>query len=294
MEDIKNRIRNEIDKYENTIGIYADDLKGNKIEINVNKTFETASCIKLFILIDLYKQIFEGKKNENDILKYDEVKHTGGSGVIKDLELGLEMTAKNTAIMMIVISDNIATNMLIDYLGIESINKTICDLGCTHTKLLNKVDWKNYSQMGITTPKEYAMAFKKILNNEICTPKICEEILEILKKQHYNDMLTKYLPQYDIDKVGEKDSLIKYIASKDGAIDGQYLTPKVNNVRNDGGIIGTKYGEYIITIFIEKFKDRYFYYNNPTIDCGAKISELIFNTYIDLKGTFKYNEDKKR
>lgn len=287
MNTLKDRIKNELSKYDNICGIYADDLKGNKIEINAAKVFETASCIKLFILIELYKQIYEGKKNREDLLKYEKRHDTRGSGIIKSLEMPLEMTAKNVAVLMIALSDNIATNMLIDYLGLDNINNTITQLGLVNTRLWNRIQFDEFNRIGVTTPQEYGTTFEKILKGEVFSLKVCEEILDILKKQQLNILLTKYLPQYDLDKIGEEGSLIKYIASKSGGLGGVNLTPKVDNVRNDGGIIATIYGEYVISIFIRKFKDNNFYQNNINIDCGARISELIFNTYISLEGRFK-------
>jgi hypothetical protein len=92
------------------------------------------------------------------------------------------------------------------------------------------------------------MAFKKILNNEIFNSEVSTQILDILKKQKYNDMLVKGLPQYDVLFKGTDESKIKYIASKSGTI--IWTGTEMKNARNDGGIISTIYGEYIISIFV--------------------------------------------
>lgn len=80
IEEIEKIIKN----FKGQISLYANDCKGTTIQFNENKIVETASCIKLFILIEYYKQILEGKKSRNDILTYDYNKHymENGSGII--------------------------------------------------------------------------------------------------------------------------------------------------------------------------------------------------------------------
>ena len=286
--NLEKRIKHEIDKYSNTCGIYADDLKGNTVEIKADEVFEAASCIKIFILIEFYRQVFEGKKKRNDILEYKESYFANGTGVIKSFSGHLELETKNVAAAMIVISDNIATNMMIDYLGLENINKTIAKLGFEKTKLLNTIHFDKYNTMGTTTPEEYARAFKKILKHELFDADLCEEMLKILKRQQGNKIFTGYFPQYDIANMGTDKSLIKYIASKSGGLSGANLTPKTKNLRACGGVISTRYGEYVISIFVSDFKDPYYYDDNINDTCGARVSQLIFDAFVTLEGKFNH------
>ena len=284
--NLNEKIRNIVSEIPYKVGVYANDLKGNEIKINSDEFFETASCIKLFILIEYYRQINEGLKNRNDILEYNEYDSISNlnSGIISSLEYGLKMTSKNYAILMIICSDNIATNKLIDYLGIENINNTIHELGFVKTKIFNRIDFSKYKRLGQTTPYEYALAYNKIINKQLYGEEISNEILDILKKQINNDMLIKGLPLHDVLFKGEVESEIKYIASKSGAI--AWETNEIDNVRNDGGIISTQVGEYIISIFISGFNEMYIYYNNEAINIGSKIHKNIYNTYIKNKGCF--------
>ena len=182
------------------VGIYVTDMNGNEVKYNENKLFEAASCIKLFILIEYFKQINEGNINLNDIFIYNEQDNIPGvnSGIISSLNYGLKLTSKDYVTLMIVYSDNIATNKLIDYLGIENINNTIKELGFKDTIIFNKLDLLKYFKFGNTTPYEYAKAYKMILNNEIINKEVSKNILEVLKKQKQNDMIVKGLPQLDV------------------------------------------------------------------------------------------------
>lgn len=261
------------------VGVYATDMKGREVKYNENKVYETASCIKLFILIEYFKQVYEGRINVDDYFVYTEADNLEGlnSGIISSLDYGLKLTTKDYATLMIIYSDNIATNKLIDFLGIENINKTIGELGFKNTTLFNRLDLVKYHKFGCTTPYEYARAYKMIYDAKVINEEVSHNILEVLKKQKHQDMLVKGLPQLDILFKGTDDSVINYIASKSGTI--VWTDEAMKNARNDGGIVSTKYGDYIISIFISDVDDLQFNYDNKGIEVGAEISKIIFDRF---------------
>ena len=282
IEEIEKIIKN----FKGQISLYANDCKGTTIQFNENKIVETASCIKLFILIEYYKQILEGKKSRNDILTYDYNKHymENGSGIIQYLDK-LELTSRNMAILMIIDSDNIATNIMIEYLGIDNINNTIKLLGFNNTTLIySKLDFKIYKEIGKTTAREYGECYIKLLNKEILTPELCDEIIDILKNQIHNDLLIRKLPIKDLDEIGTDNANIKYIASKSGGLGDKKNGTK--NCRNDGGIIATKFGSYIVSIFINNFNDYYWNRDNKAIIAGGEIHHIIYENYLNNNGEF--------
>ena len=125
-----------------------------------------------------------------------------------------------------------------------------------------------------------------LLNKEILTPELCDEIIEILSRQTLKVMLEKFLTPKYLDEKGIDHSYIKYIATKSGSFGGDEQDNMIN-CRNDGGIISTSVGNYIISIFIYDFKDHYFYNDNPAIILGSKINKLIFESFEHNKGTIK-------
>ena len=151
---------------------------------------------------------------------------------------------------MIIISDNIATNMMIDLLGIDNINNTCNDLGLKDTVLHNKIDFEKYPKLGTTTPKDYGRLFEMIYKEELWSKELSQEMIEIFKKQHYNTMLTRNLPQYFLDSENTGDEELFSIASKSGSMDA---------CRNDGGIVYTPYGGYVIALFTKEFVDNLYY-----------------------------------
>ena len=281
-------IKKLIDDFEGKISLFISDEKNNVIKFNENEIVETASCIKLFILIEYYNQILQNKKSRDDMISYNPHidYEENGSGIIQYLD-DLSLTSKNMATLMIIFSDNIATDKMIAYLGFENINNTIKELGFKNTTLnAKKLDFNIYNTVGNTTAFEYAKAYEMLLKKEILTPELCDEIIEILSHQLFNVMITRFLPPKYIEEKGSDNAFIKYIATKSGAL-GDEGRKDIVTCRNDGGIISTSEGNYIISLFISDFEDHYFYYDNPATVLGGKISKIVFETFENNKGTIK-------
>lgn len=275
---LESRIKAELTSYAGKMSVYVNDLKGNTIEIGADEKFETASCIKSFILVDLFKQAEDGTKRLYDKLTYTKDNYINGSGVIQSLDEGVEMTAKNFAKLMIMVSDNVATNILIDYLGIEHINQTIQELGFKDTVLHNKIDFDKYNKLGTSTPNDYGKLFKLLAEKKLINEKVSLEMLEIFKMQHYNSMIVRDFPQYYLDSEDTGDDELIYVASKSGSM---------NACRNDGGIVFTPYGPYVIVMFNKEFHDKLYYPNHDSTVYGGRISRLIFDQFIALKGNIR-------
>ena len=97
-------------------------------------------------------------------------------------------------------------------------------------------------------------------------------------------MLTRYLPD-SFFKSQNEDGLIVSIASKCGELSGtEQNYPK--RCDNDGGIIETEYGWYIVSVFMQDFKLQESYYKNEAVNLGARINELLLKCFIKNKGSF--------
>lgn len=271
------RIAAEIKSYDGKMGLYIDDFHGNVITMNPDEPYETASTIKVYILAALYQAVEQGKASLKDMLTCEERFWIDGSGILGSLEVGTKLSVKNVATLMIIVSDNIATNMLIDYLGIDYINDCIQKLGCKDTKLHNVLDFAKYRQLGTTTPRDYASMFIRIQNRTLISREASEQMWDILRQQHYNSMLVKSLPQYYVD-ADNYDEQLFWFASKSGSM---------NACRNDGGIITTPYGSYVIVMLHKEFSDKQYYPDHPATVYGSRVSRLIFDQYLALGGRLK-------
>ncbi len=275
---LEKRIAAEIASYDGQMAVYVDDLKGNTIEIGIDEKFETASTVKTYILATLFHQIELGKAGLDEKMKYEEKHFVDGSGLFRNLSFGAEFYIRDVAMMMIIVSDNVATNMMIDFLGIDVINAYIKELGCKDTVLHNPIDFAKYEKLGTTTPRDYASMFVRLAKRELVSEKASEQMLDIFKRQHYNSMLTKYFPAYMLDSEDLGEEELIYVASKSGSM---------NEVRADGGIVHTPYGDYVIVIFNKNFHDPVYHSEHTATVFGARVSRLIFDQYLALEGRLK-------
>ena len=274
---LEKRIEAEIAGYDGTMSLYADDLKGNTIAVGEQEKFETASTIKTYILACLFDQIQKGNTSLSEMVKYEKKHFVEGSGVLRALDPGLMLRVKDAATLMIIVSDNVATNILIDYLGIKTINDCIQKLGCKDTILHNPIDFEKYEKLGTTTPKDYAGMFTRLVRGELISPEADQQMLEIFKKQHYNSMITGDFPPYYMDSEDTGEEELIQVASKSGSMDA---------CRNDGGIIYTPYGPYVLVMMHKNFSDSLYYSNHPATVYGAKVSRMILDQYLALEGRF--------
>ena len=239
---LEKRIAAELYSYQGKMSVFVDDLRGHTVEIGADEEFETASTIKAFILAVLYLQVSRGK---------------------------------DTATMMIICSDNLATNMVIDYLGLDTINACIKELGFEHTVLHNPLHFDRYRDLGTTTPRDYAALFAQVAKGTLVSPEASAELLAIFRQQHYNTMLTHDFPQFylDCEETGEPELI--WVASKSGSM---------NACRNDGGIIHTPYGEYVIVLMNKEFHDIIEYNDHPSMVYGARVSRMILDQILACEG----------
>ncbi len=215
-----------------TFGLYARHLvSGEVIQFNADESFPTASCIKVPVLIEVWKQALEGRFSLDDPLELRVENITTGTGVLLDLAPGLKLSVRDVALLMIVVSDNVATNMLIDLVGLENVNRTLRAMGFVSTELRGKIDWSVLDQdsymLGISTPREMGGIIARLAEGRVLTPAACREMIGILGHQQYTDMIGRYLPysRYYRQRGMRQEALV---ASKSGGMPG---------VRNDIGLV---------------------------------------------------------
>ncbi len=274
---LEKRIEAELYSYQGKMSVFADDLHGNTIVIGADEPFETASVIKAYILAVLYQLVQEGTASLDDSITYEASQYVDGSGMLRALGVGAQLKVRDTATMMIICSDNIATNMMIDYLGLERINQEIKRLGFTHTVLHNPLHFDRYDKLGTTTPRDYGALLCQIAKGELVSPAASAEMLSILRQQHYNTMLTGEFPPYYLDCEETGDEELIWVASKSGSMDA---------CRNDGGIIHTPYGEYVLVLMNKDFHDIIEYNDHPAIRYGAKVSRMMLDQVLACEGKF--------
>ncbi|MEJ8800756.1 serine hydrolase [Pontibacter sp. H249] len=180
------RLRELLTKSPAVTGLVAVDLTtGERIAINENILFPQASAIKVPILMEVHKQAHQKKFALTDVRKIKPADVVGGTGIIKDLAEDTHFTIGNLGTLMIALSDNTATNSLIELVSMENINATLKSLGLQHTKVQRRMINAAASARGeenISTPAEAASMLELLYKGEFINKKVSGDIVATLRK----------------------------------------------------------------------------------------------------------------
>ena len=165
-------------------GLMAVDLSsGESIGINENIIFAQASAIKIPILMEVYKQAHEKKFALSDIRPLLPSNTVAGSGILNVMVDPVNLSIRNLCVLMIGLSDNSATNTLIELVGMKNVTNTMQSLGFSNTKLQRKMIDQPASlrnEENISTPSEAVRIMKLLHEGKFIDKSTSEEILSIL------------------------------------------------------------------------------------------------------------------
>jgi beta-lactamase class A len=169
------------------VGAQVIDLTtGERIGVNDTLTFPQGSTIKVPLLIELFRQDAVGQLKLSTRVAVRQADRTGGDGLIQYLGDGTsELSLGDLAVFMITVSDNMATNILIDRVGMDKVNATLRELGVPQVKMQRKMIRPRESAVGnenIATPTAAATIMAKIARCELPMPKErCAELRRLLE-----------------------------------------------------------------------------------------------------------------
>lgn len=262
------------------VTLYAENLRtGSHVGIGEDTPVQTASVIKLTILFTAMEQVRAGKVHLSDPVVLSKGDQVGGSGVLQLLDTPVTLTLNDVLTLMITHSDNTATNLAIDRLGLQTIHAEIRLLGLGNTWLYKKIskpatepmpsDQKVYG-LGKTTAREMGSLLARIYRCQFAGPaqpgdlSLCGAMLTLLQKQSYRDGLPRYLERGD---TAHADAAI---GNKTGALDA---------VRNDVGLVATKAGPLVISIFTYANADTSWNSDNEAELTIARLTQTIVTTW---------------
>jgi beta-lactamase class A len=167
------------------LGIALKDLStGKTLLLNEREVFPQASSIKIAVLYEVFKQAEEGHLELDELVALEESKKVEGSGVLFHLgRPSLSLSIRDLAVLMIVLSDNTATNLLIDKVGLEAVNKRMDALGLPKTRLRRKMmDLKAAAEgrENVSTPLEMMTLLEKIWKGPALGEPSRKDLLAIL------------------------------------------------------------------------------------------------------------------
>jgi beta-lactamase class A len=274
------------------VALFATDLKtGRQVAVDADRPVQTASVIKLTILYEAMEQVRDGKARWDEKLTLAPGEGVSGSGVLTFFDTPLTLTLKDVLTMMVIVSDNTATNLAIDRFGVDAVNARIAWMGLKDTHLYKKVmkpatgpmpaDQPKFG-LGKTTAREMAAVMERIGRCQLSAPgeaerpgdvAICEVALKMLRNQFYRNTIPRYLEAIDSSESGSG------IASKTGSL---------NAVRNDVGIVAGKSGAMVLSVFTYENEDKSWTADNQAEMMIARLAKEIVTSWsptgLDGKG----------
>lgn len=236
------------------LGLAFKDLTtGKTLFLNEREVFPQASSIKIAVLAEMFKQAEEGRLDLDAFLTVDDGNRVAGSGVLYFLgRPSLSLSVRDTAVLMVVLSDNTATNLLIDKVGMEAVNRRMDALGLGKTRLRRKMmDLKAASEgrENVSTPLEMMTLLESVWKGAF---------LKEPGRKAFLDMLA--IPKDSPLRAGVPEGV--EVAEKPGELEA---------VRCDSGIVllaGRPYVLSVMTTYLKRDGD-----GNPAI---ARISRLVY------------------
>jgi beta-lactamase class A len=190
------------DSHRGVLGYVVHNLDtGERLTRRADETFPTASLIKVPILVALFDLVEKGQISLSDPLTILSIDQVGGSGVLQRLHNGAVITVGDAAWMMTIISDNTATNLLLDKVAIRRVWQKMESLGLPHTRIHSKtfqrftsvaMDSSVKYGLGVTTPAEMARLYELLARGEAVSPRADSMMLAILEQNEDEQMMQRF------------------------------------------------------------------------------------------------------
>jgi beta-lactamase class A len=174
-----------------------DVRRGRALELRAGERLPSASVVKVPILIELLARAEARELSLEDRIPLRDADKVPGAGVLSMLHEGLELTLEDLAHLMITISDNTASNLLIDLLTCDRINDRLEQLGLEKTRVARKFYDFEARDRGLdnwTAAGELADLLVGVEKRAVVSPAVCEKTLAIMRKQQHDQRIPKLLP----------------------------------------------------------------------------------------------------
>lgn len=175
---------------------YRNLATGEEFSYNPHEKLMAASVIKLYVMAEAFRRIESGSLDPQQLISMKKKDYVPSCGAVAYLHEGLEVTILDLITLMIIFSDNTATNVLIDLMGIDEINEGIQGLGFYGAYLRRKMFDLEKSRQGIQnliTAEETGLFFQKLYEKTLVSKTASQKMLDILKNQQLNGKIPFYL-----------------------------------------------------------------------------------------------------
>lgn len=267
-ESLDTKLTPLIQAHRGHVAVAVKHLKtGESFTYHPDEPMPTASLIKFPVMIEAYRQSAEGKLDLNRMIMLRKVDQVPGSGILTQLSPGLTLSVRDAIHLMIALSDNTATNLVLDEIGIGSTAETMEKLGCPNTKLHAKVFRRETSVfperskqfgLGSTTAGEMIKLLEALDKKELVTPEACEAMLKHLRACDDKEKFPRLLPS------GTR------VAFKTGSLD---------KVRTAAGIIEAKSGPVALCVLSSDNEDTRWVPDNAGNRLCAEVARVVYDHF---------------
>ena len=242
---------------------------GESYTYRATKTLRAASLIKLAILLCALTEVAKGNLRLEQRFYLTPEDQVGGSGVLWRLQPGLEPTLHDLLTLMIIVSDNTATNLLIACLGVNAINTYVQSVGLSQTRLVGKLQLPHSAdqESNATCAADVLGLLVQLERRDLLPDELTEVALELMKKQQFTEALARYLPTD-----AELSDTFVTVASKSGCLRGLW---------HDAGIIyrdGAPW--YALVVLTEDAADRSYSWEQEGMMLIARLSRAIYERQV--------------
>lgn len=209
-----------------TVSLYAKNLDtGATAAIREAEPVRTASTIKLPILLSVFDAVARGQAKWTDPLTVTASEKVSGSGVIaSEISDGVQLPLRDAANLMMVLSDNTATNLILERFGADSVNAYLDKIGLKSTRSMRKILGASAERrgvsaagklpenakygIGVSTPRDMVAILEKLERGEIVSPEASKQILDIMRRcQDGNGIRRRFAGMRIVNKTGALDAL---------------------------------------------------------------------------------------
>lgn len=259
------QVRAEITPFKGKVSVFAKNLdNGQTYNYNGDERVRTASTIKIAVMIEAFARVSEGRAKWTDELVLTKKARYGGSGVLPELGDGLRLTLRDCVNLMMVVSDNTATNMVLDYLTTDSVNARMSSLGFKATRIMRRIGGGGESKdgkesdnkrfgLGATTPHEMVQMLERLDRGEIVSKAASKEMIELMKREQARYAIARTV--WDVP-----------MASKYGALD---------RLRSCVALVYSKRGKMAIAITVDDMPEVIWSVDNPAYLLMSRLSVIL-------------------
>ena len=220
-----------------------------------SRPMRPASMIKLFVLAKVMQDAKDGQLALDELIPISAQNIVGGAGSIAGEGVGAKVPIRQAAELMIIESDNTATNILIDRIGMENLNQYISEKGYKDTIFNHKMMLQT-NNSNMSSAEDIGLLFNRIYNHECVDDYYDRLMIDYLLRQEDKDCFPAALPYWNI----------------------AHKTGEVNNLYDDGGIFYGSKGDFILVIMDDDYESR-----GETIEKMQRIASQIAENFMSKK-----------